>query len=240
MTIAELQEAAYNANIEIFKRGLAILTWGNASAFDVSSGLIAIKPSGVPYAELAPENMVVLDVASGSVIGNGKLRPSSDTATHRALYNAFPQIGGIVHTHSRKATAWAQAGRDIPCFGTTQADHFYGAIPCTVHMTIAEVEEGEGYEHNTGLVIIRTFQERNLDPLQVPGVLVHGHAPFAWGESAVHAVENATVLEEVASMALDTLAIQADTTALSPYLLDKHFLRKHGATAYYGQSCEHS
>ncbi|MDX1932432.1 MAG: L-ribulose-5-phosphate 4-epimerase AraD [Capsulimonadales bacterium] len=236
MTVDELQAAAYSANLEIFRRGLAILTWGNASVFDAGSGLIAIKPSGVPYERLAPENMVVLRAATGEIVGDGSWRPSSDTATHRALYNAFPQIGGIVHTHSRKATAWAQAGHDIPCFGTTHADHFYGPIPCTAPMTAQEVRDGEGYEHNTGLVIVRTFRERGLDPLQVPGVLVHGHAPFAWGPDAAYAVENATVLEEVAGMALDTLAIRADTADLGPHLLDKHFLRKHGATAYYGQS----
>lgn len=235
MTIEQLQETAYSANIAIFERGLAILTWGNASSFDATSGLMAIKPSGVPYAELSPKNMVVLETVTGNVIGSKDLRPSSDTATHRALYNAYPQIGGIVHTHSRKATAWAQAGRDIPCFGTTHADNFYGTIPCTPPMTLAEVQEGEGYEHNTGMVIIRTFQERGLDPLQVPGVIVHGHAPFAWGKNAAYAVENATVLEEVAGMALDTLALNPHADSLASHLLDKHFLRKHGTTAYYGQ-----
>jgi L-ribulose-5-phosphate 4-epimerase len=236
MNTATLREAAYAANIEIARHKLAILTWGNASAFDAKTGLMAIKPSGVDYDVLTPDDMVVLDVASGREREGTTLRPSSDTATHRALYRAFQGVGGIVHTHSPKATAWAQAGVDLPCFGTTHADYFYGPIPCTPPMGQGEVQGGEGYEHNTGLVIVREFERRGLDPRQMPAVLIHGHAPFVWGTDAADAVHNAIVLEEVAAMALDTLAIRATTDAIAQHLLDKHFLRKHGSGAYYGQS----
>ena len=236
MTLSELQQAAYAANLRIAEYKLALLTWGNASAFDAASGLMAIKPSGVEYEALTPDKMVVMRVETGEILpGPHNLRPSSDTATHRALYRAFPGIGGIVHTHSHRATAWAQAGIDLPCFGTTHADYFYGPIPCTAPMTEEEIHGDGGYEHNTGVVVIRAFRERHLDPLQMPAVLVHGHAPFVWGSDAADAVHNAIVLEEVAGMALATLTIQAQTEAISQQLLDKHFLRKHGSGAYYGQ-----
>lgn len=234
-TLSELRQAAYEANREIAREKLALLTWGNASAFDAELGLMAIKPSGVAYSDLTPEKMVVMRVETGEFLPGVGLRPSSDTATHRALYRAFPRIGGIVHTHSHRATAWAQAGIDLPCLGTTHADYFYGPIPCTPPMTEAEIHSGDGYEHNTGEVIIRMFRERNLDPLQMPAALVHGHAPFVWGKTAADAVHNAIVLEEVAGMALATLTIQSQTAAISQQLLDKHFLRKHGDMAYYGQ-----
>jgi L-ribulose-5-phosphate 4-epimerase len=236
MNVTTLREVAYEANVHIARDKLAILTWGNASAYDAETGLMAIKPSGVDYDALTPNDMVVLDVETGLAHEEATLRPSSDTATHRALYHAFKGVGGIVHTHSSKATAWAQAGVDLPCLGTTHADHFCGPIPCTPPMTYDEVHGGDGYEHNTGLVIIREFERRGLDPLQVPAVLVHGHAPFVWGTDAADAVHNAIVLEAVAAMALDTLAIRATTEAIAQHLLDKHFLRKHGSGAYYGQA----
>ncbi len=239
MQINKIQIEAFEANLEIAREKLALLTWGNASAYDAASGLMAIKPSGVAYADLTPEKMVVMHVASGEILPVSELKPSSDTATHRALYRAFPGIGGIVHTHSHRATAWAQAGVDLPCLGTTHADYFYGSVPCTPPMTEEEIHGStsntDGYEHNTGEVIIRTFRERNIDPLQIPAVLVHGHAPFVWGIDAAGAVHNAIVLEEIAGMALATLTIHAQTTAISQHLLDRHFLRKHGSGAYYGQ-----
>jgi L-ribulose-5-phosphate 4-epimerase len=235
MTGRALREAAYEANVAIQERGLVLLTWGNASVCDRARGLLAIKPSGVAYRQLAPANMVLVELESGRVVDSGKWRPSSDTPTHRALYLAFDGVGAIVHTHSRHATAWAQAGRDLPCFGTTHADYFHGAVPCTGQMTTAEILEAEGYEYNTGLVITREFKARRLDPLHVPGVLVRGHAPFAWGKDATAAVETAVVLEAVAEMALETLAVNPSAQPISAPLLDKHFLRKHGAHAYYGQ-----
>jgi L-ribulose-5-phosphate 4-epimerase len=235
MDVNTLRAVAYEANMLIARHKLAILTWGNASAFDAETGLMAIKPSGVDYDALAPEDMVVLEMETGLIQEGTTLRPSSDTATHRALYRAFTNVGGIVHTHSPKATAWSQAGVDLPCLGTTHADYFYGPIPCTPPMTRDEIHGGEGYEHNTGLIIVREFERRGLDPRQVPAVLIHGHAPFVWGTDAADAVHNAIVLEEVASMALDTLAIRATTDAIAQHLLDKHFLRKHGSDAYYGQ-----
>jgi L-ribulose-5-phosphate 4-epimerase len=236
MNVNTLCEVAYEANRQIARHKLAILTWGNASAYDAETGLMAIKPSGVDYDALTPNDMVVLDVETGLAREGTTLRPSSDTATHRALYRALKGVGGIVHTHSPKATAWAQAGGDLPCLGTTHADHFYGPIPCTPPMTQDEVDGGDGYEHNTGLVIVREFERRGLDPLQVPAVLVHGHAPFVWGTDPADAVHNAIILEAVAAMALDTLAIRATTDAIAQHLLDKHFLRKHGSGAYYGQA----
>jgi len=238
MDMSTLREIAYEANREIARHKLAILTWGNASAYDAETGLLAIKPSGVDYDALTPADMVVLDVETGLVQEGTTLRPSSDTATHRALYRAFQGVGGIVHTHSPKATAWAQAGMDLPCFGTTHADYFYGPVPCTPPMSHDEVHTGDGYEHNTGLVIVREFERRGLDPLRVPAVLVHGHAPFVWGMDAADAVHNAIVLEGVAGMALDTVTIRATTETIAQHLLDKHFLRKHGSGAYYGQSQE--
>lgn len=235
MDVSALRFAAFEANLEIAREKLALLTWGNASAFDVASDLMAIKPSGVAYDALTPEMMVVLNVKTGRVHDGMGLQPSSDTATHRTLYRAFPGVGGIVHTHSRRATAWAQAGVDLPCLGTTHADYFYGSIPCTAPMTEDEIHGEGGYEYNTGATILRTFQERNLNPQQMPAVLVHGHAPFVWGKNAAEAVQNALVLEEIAGMALATLTIRAESAAISQQLLDKHFLRKHGEGAYYGQ-----
>lgn len=208
---------------------MVTFTWGNVSGIDRESGLVVIKPSGVPYETMKADDLVVLDL-DGNVV-EGRLRPSSDTPTHLVLYRSFPGIGGIVHTHSPWATSWAQAGRAIPPFGTTHADYFYGEIPCTREMTREEVE-GD-YELETGNVIVETFRDR--DPLAVPGVLVHGHAPFAWGKDADQAVHNAVVLEEVAKIGLNTLLLNPAASPISQALLDKHYLRKHGKNAYYGQ-----
>lgn len=227
-----LREAVWQANLDIVKAGLVVLTWGNASGVDRAAGVMAIKPSGVGYDVLRPEDLVVLSLETGAVV-EGTLRPSSDTPTHLHLYAAFPGAGGVVHTHSRHAVAWAQAGRDLPCFGTTHADHFYGAVPCTRPMREAEI--AEAYEHQTGVVIAETFRTRGLDPDQVPGVLVAQHGPFAWGATPAKAVENAIVLESTAEMGLHTLRLAPDAAPIGQPLLDKHFLRKHGATAYYGQ-----
>jgi L-ribulose-5-phosphate 4-epimerase len=232
MQFRKLREEVVRVNQEIVRAGLVVLTWGNASAADRKAGVMAIKPSGVDYARLKPEDIVVLALADGRVVA-GKLRPSSDTPTHLHLYQQFKSIGGIVHTHSLRATAWAQAGRALPCFGTTHADHFHGAIPVARKLTKAEV--AGDYELNTGVAIVDTFRKRRLDPLHVPGVLVPGHAPFAWGRTAQAALENAIVLEAVAGMALETLALAPQTPPLAAQLLDKHFLRKHGPGAYYGQ-----
>lgn len=235
MTTQSLREQAFEANLALVRHGLVIFTWGNASARDFERGLIAIKPSGVGYDTLRPEHMVVLDLETGTVREGGELKPSSDTATHLCLYRAFPKAGGLVHTHSRQATAWAQAGRDLPCLGTTHADYFYGAVPCTAEMTAAEIQDGLGYEHNTGEVIVREFRSRGLDPLEMPAVLVRGHAPFVWGSDAATAVHNAVVLEEVAGIALHTAVLSPELRPISRVLLDKHFKRKHGPGAYYGQ-----
>jgi len=228
----DIRERVCEANREIGRSGLAILTWGNASGADREAGVMAIKPSGVDYDVLTPEDIVVVSLASGEPV-EGRGRPSSDTPTHLELYRAFEGIGGVVHTHSRYGTVWAQAGRELPCYGTTHADSFYGAIPVTRMMTEAEVREA--YERNTGLVIVERYRTGRLDPAQVPGVLVAGHAPFAWGGSPAKALENAMVLEEVARMALNSLALRPDLGPIPAYLLDKHYLRKHGANAYYGQ-----
>lgn len=229
-----LQQRVYEANMALVEHGLVVLTWGNASEIDREQGIFGIKPSGVPYQELRPEHIVLVDLEGKVVEGN--LRPSSDTPTHLVLYQRFERIGGIVHTHSRYATAWAQAMRPLPCFGTTHADAFYGAVPCTRSLTDEEI--AGDYERHTGLVIVETFQNLGLDPLQVPAVLVAQHAPFVWGESAAKAVETAVTLEEVAAMALWTQVAQEAWQKLSPVpqaLLDKHFWRKHGEGAYYGQ-----
>ena len=204
MKYLELRREVVRVNQEIVRAGLVVLTWGNASAADRKAGVMAIKPSGVDYAQLKPEDIVVLSLADGRVI-EGKLRPSSDTPTHLHLYQQFAGVGGIVHTHSLRATAWAQAGRALPCFGTTHADHFHGEIPVARKLTQAEV--AGAYELNTGVAIVDTFRRRKLEPLHVPGVLVPGHAPFAWGRTAQEALENAIVLEAVAGMALDRLAL---------------------------------
>jgi len=207
-------------------------TWGNVSAVDRERGLMVIKPSGVEYDVMSAEDMVVVDIATGQVV-EGVKKPSSDTPTHLALYRRYPEIGGIVHTHSRHATVWAQAGQDLPAWGTTHADYFYGAIPCTRLMTPAEIA-GE-YEYQTGEVIIKTFEERDVNPMQIPAVLVHSHGPFTWGKNAADAVHNAVVLEECAFMGLFSRQLVPQLPTMQQELLDKHYLRKHGANAYYGQ-----
>jgi L-ribulose-5-phosphate 4-epimerase len=228
MMLEALKKDVLKANLNLVKHGLVLFTWGNVSGFDRKENLLVIKPSGVSYEEMQPGDMVVVDL-SGKVI-EGKYKPSSDTLTHIELYKAFPEIGGIVHTHSTYAVAWAQALKAIPAMGTTHADHFYGEIPCTRELTKDEVDRG--YEKETGTVIIETFQ--NIDPLHVPGVLVGNHGPFAWGANAEKAVYNAVVLEEVARMALLTAQL-GNENPIKQYLLDKHFNRKHGKNAYYGQ-----
>ncbi len=224
-----LKEQVCEANLLLPKHGLVTFTWGNVSGFDRERGLVVIKPSGLSYEVMKPEDMVVLDMAGNLV--EGKWKPSSDTPTHLRLYAAFPGCGGIVHTHSRWATVFAQAGRAIPALGTTHADDFHGPIPCTRLLTEAEIA-GE-YEAETGNVIIETF--RDLDPMAVPAALVQSHGPFAWGKDAMEAVHNAVVLEEVAFMAWHTLALSPDKAEMQKSLLDRHYLRKHGPGAYYGQ-----
>lgn len=224
-----LKQEVFEANLELVRKGLVIGTWGNASGFERADGLVVIKPSGVPYNQMRPEHMVVVDLEGN--VEEGDLKPSSDTATHIEIYKAFEQVCGVVHTHSHFATCFAQACRTIPCFGTTHADYFYGDVPLTECMT--EEEIASDYERNTGRVIVRRFE--GIDPTHYPGVLVANHGPFAWGDSAAHAAENAYVLEEVARMAFHTLMLSPDRPPIAPCLLDKHFLRKHGDTAYYGQ-----
>ncbi len=229
----ELKEAVLLANKRLFALGLAIHTWGNASMIDREAGIVAIKPSGVEYDTMGADDIVLVDLEGKRV--EGTLNPSSDLATHLVLYKAFGEIGGVVHTHSTHATAWAQAGRDIPCLGTTHADHFYGPIPCTRPMHTHEIEER--YEEHTGDVIAEAFAGREINPVHMPAALVSGHGPFTWGKDANDAVMNAAVLEEVARMALYTCQLWPDKplTPIPGALLDKHFLRKHGANAYYGQ-----
>ncbi len=229
--LEELKKAVWEANLLLPKHGLVTFTWGNVSGIDRASGLVVIKPSGVEYDGMQAEDMVVVDLDGNRV--EGKYKPSSDTPTHIALYKAFPALGGVVHTHSRWATSFAQAGRGIPAFGTTQGDYFYGEIPCTRKMTPAEI--GGAYELETGNVIIETFRSRQIDPAQVPAVLVHSHGPFAWGTDPSNAVHNAVVLEEVAFMAFHAMALTPDLPPMQQELLDKHYLRKHGPGAYYGQ-----
>lgn len=229
--LEKLKEEVFKANLELPKRGLVLFTWGNVSAIDREQGLIVIKPSGVEYDKLKAEDMVVVDL-DGKVV-EGDLNPSSDTPTHIELYKKFPNIGGVVHTHSTNATIWAQSGRDIQPYGTTHGDYFYGPIPCTRKMTNEEIA-GE-YEKETGTVIIETFEKRNINPDFVPAVLVNGHGPFTWGKDAHEAVHNSVVLEELAKMATFTEQINKDIKPMQQELLDKHFLRKHGANAYYGQ-----
>ncbi len=226
--LEELKQKVTEANLDLVKHGLVIFTWGNVSAIDREKELVVIKPSGVSYEEMKPADMVVLNMY-GKVV-EGTLKPSSDTPTHLILYRQFPDIGGVVHTHSEWATSWAQAGKGIPAIGTTHADYFYGEIPCTRKMTREEVE-GD-YEQETGKVIIERFKD--LDPARIPGVLVHNHGPFAWGKDAAEAVHNAVVMEEVAKMAFRSFILNPETN-MDPFLLDKHFLRKHGKEAYYGQ-----
>ena len=229
--LEELKKQVYEANMELPKRGLITYTWGNVSGIDREKGLFVIKPSGVDYDELKPEDMVVLDL-EGNIV-EGKLRPSSDTPTHLELYKAFEEIGGVVHTHSPQATSFAQAGVDIPLYGTTHADYFYGSIPCARSLT--EEEINGSYEMQTGKVIIETFRERNINPIYTPGVLCKNHGPFTWGKDASEAVHNAVVLEEVAKMALMTRLINPQVTPAPDCIRDKHFFRKHGENAYYGQ-----
>lgn len=230
--LEQLKQQVLEANLALPAHHLVTFTWGNVSAIDRERGLVVIKPSGVEYDGMRAEDLVVVNLEDGSVV-EGSKKPSSDTATHLALYRRFPGIGGIVHTHSRHATIWAQAGRDLPAWGTTHADYFYGNIPCTRLMTEAEIA-GE-YEHQTGEVIIQTFIERDIDPLQVPAVLVNSHGPFAWGVDASDAVHNAVVLEECAYMGLFSAQLTPALQDMQPQLLDKHYLRKHGKSAYYGQ-----
>ncbi len=228
--LEKLKQEVCEANLELTKYGLVTFTWGNVSGVDRQQGLMVIKPSGVSYDGMTPDDMVVVSLKDGKQV-EGKWKPSSDTPTHVALYNAFENIGGIVHTHSRWATSWAQAGRAVPAYGTTHGDYFYGAVPCTRKMTPEEIN-GE-YEKETGNVIVETFQ--NISPDDIPAVLVHSHGPFAWGNNPHDAVYHAVVLEEVAFMALQTENLNSQVGVMQQELLDKHYLRKHGKNAYYGQ-----
>lgn len=228
----ELKNRVFEANLALPKYHLVTFTWGNVSGIDREQGLVAIKPSGVEYVTMNVDDIVIIDLESGKVV-EGKYKPSSDTPTHLALYRVYPSLGGIVHTHSRHATIWAQAGLPLAAMGTTHADYFYGEIPCT--RTLTDDEINHDYELNTGHVIIETLREKNIDPLSVPAMLVHGHGPFSWGKDPDNAVHNAVVLEEIAYMNMWTMQLAAQPQPVSRTLLDKHFLRKHGANAYYGQ-----
>ncbi|NDL62392.1 L-ribulose-5-phosphate 4-epimerase [Acerihabitans arboris] len=228
----ELKEQVLAANLALPRHHLVTFTWGNVSAVDRGRGLMVIKPSGVSYEDMTRDDMVVVELETGRIVEGGK-KPSSDTDTHRVLYLEFAGIGGIVHTHSRHATIWAQAGLDIPAWGTTHADYFYGAIPCTRLMTEAEIQGR--YEWETGRVIVETFKTRDIEPAAIPAVLVNSHGPFAWGKDADTAVHNAVVLEEVAYMGIFSRQLTPQLPAMQPELLDKHYLRKHGKNAYYGQ-----
>ncbi|GKW12107.1 MULTISPECIES: L-ribulose-5-phosphate 4-epimerase [Pectobacterium] len=232
LTLQQLKQQVLEANLDLPRHNLVTFTWGNVSVVDRDRGLVVIKPSGVEYEHMAVEDMVVVDLASGQTL-EGNKKPSSDTATHLALYRAFTEIGGIVHTHSRHATIWAQAGLDLPAWGTTHADYFYGAIPCTRLMTQDEI--AQHYEQETGNVIIETFRQRGISPTDIPAVLVNAHGPFAWGKDAHNAVHNAVVLEEIAYMGIFSRQLTPGITAMQQVLLDKHYLRKHGKNAYYGQ-----
>ena len=226
-----LKEQVYLANMELPRRKLVTYTWGNVSGIDREKGLFVIKPSGVDYDVLKPSDMVVMDLQGNQV--EGTLNPSSDTKTHLVLYNAFPSIGGIVHTHSPYAVAWAQAGEDLPCYGTTHADYFYGSIPCARHLTHQELDED--YERNTGMTIVETFRERRIDPKAVPAVLCYSHGPFTWGKDADQAVYHSVVLEECAKMGIFTRILNPNAALAPQRMQDKHYLRKHGPNAYYGQ-----
>ena len=228
--LKKLKEQVFQANLLLPKHGLVTFTWGNVSGIDREKRLVVIKPSGVPYETMKRDDMVVLELETGKVV-DGELKPSSDTPTHLELYKAFPNIGGIVHTHSRWATSFAQAGRGISALGTTHGDYFYGEIPCTRKMTVEEIQAE--YEKETGTVIIETFKDKNPDA--IPGVVVYSHGPFAWGKDAMDAVHNAVVMEEVAFMNIQTMLLNPNIQPMQQELLDKHYLRKHGANAYYGQ-----
>lgn len=228
--LEELKEKVFKANLDLVKHNLVIFTWGNVSAVDREKGLMVIKPSGVSYDTMKESDMVVVDLETGKVV-EGDLNPSSDTATHLVLYRAFPEIGGIVHTHSTYATAWAQAGKDIPNIGTTHADYFHDEIPCTDDMT---ADQMDAYEYNTGVVIVDRIKKGNINPVHTPGVLVRNHGPFSFGKDADNAVYNAVVMEQCAKMAFVSFCVNPDTT-MNPLLIEKHFSRKHGPNAYYGQ-----
>ena len=227
--LEQLKEQVYRANMQLPEYGLVTFTWGNVSGIDRESGLFVIKPSGVNYEDLKPSDMVVMDLNGNKV--EGDMNPSTDTDTHLELYKAFPKVGGIVHTHSTYAVAWAQAGKDIPCYGTTHADYFYGDIPCARNLTAEEIEEA--YERNTGKVIIEAFEGR--DPMHTPGVVCRNHGPFSWGKDCFAAVYHAVVLEKVAEMAILTRQVAPDVDRAPQVIQDKHFMRKHGPNAYYGQ-----
>lgn len=229
--LENLKKEVFEANLELPKRDLIKYTWGNVSIFDPETKYFVIKPSGVSYEDMTASDMVVVDLNNNII--EGKLNPSSDTPTHAVLYKAFPEIGGIVHTHSPWATVWAQAGVDVPAMGTTHADTFYGKVPCARFLTQKEIDEG--YEHHTGLVIVDEFYRRKIKPLEVPGVLLHGHGPFTWGKTPREAVMNAVVLEEVCKMNFYTKQLNSNAEELPKRILDKHYLRKHGKDAYYGQ-----
>lgn len=229
--LEDLKQKVLEANLLLPKYGLVVFTWGNVSGIDRENGLVVIKPSGVDYDIMKAEDMVVTDL-DGNVV-EGKLKPSSDLATHLEFYKHFKDIGGVVHTHSVNAVAWAQAGKDIPALGTTHGDYFYGQIPCTRLMTEDEIKDS--YELNTGKVVVEEFENRKIDPNQMPGVLVHSHGPFTWGKDPFDAVHNSVVLDTLAKMALKTITINGDVDSMQRELLDKHFLRKHGPGAYYGQ-----
>ncbi|MBR0515952.1 MAG: L-ribulose-5-phosphate 4-epimerase [Eubacterium sp.] len=230
--LEELKKRVYEANMLLPKYGLITFTWGNVSEIDRESGLFAIKPSGVDYDKLTPDDIVIMDLDGNKV--EGKMNPSTDTPTHLELYKAFPGIGGVVHTHSTFAVSWAQAGLDIPCYGTTHADYFYGSIPCIRNLTAEEIEEN--YEKNTGLSIVERFEKDGINPIYVPGCVCKNHGPFTWGKNGNEAVHNAVVVEEVAKMAHLTRQINPDAGETPQYMQDKHFMRKHGPNAYYGQS----
>ena len=230
--LEELKEQVFRANLDLVKHNLVLFTWGNVSGIDREHGLVVIKPSGVDYDVMKVSDMVVVDLKTGEVV-DGDLNPSSDTPTHLVLYREFPEIGGVVHTHSTYATAWAQAGKDIPNIGTTHADYFHDCIPCTDDMTEAEVK-GD-YELETGNVIVRRIKAGNINPVHTPAVLTRGHGPFTWGKDGAQSVYHAVVLEEVAKMGMWSLQLNPALTALPNHVSDKHFLRKHGPNAYYGQ-----
>ncbi|EUK17698.1 L-ribulose-5-phosphate 4-epimerase [Commensalibacter papalotli (ex Servin-Garciduenas et al. 2014)] len=230
--LKELKEQVFEANIALKEHNLVVLTWGNASAINNDRDLIVIKPSGVQYQNMKPSDMVVVNLETGKVV-DGQLKPSSDTETHRILYQKFSDVGGIVHTHSRHATIWAQAGKSVNPLGTTHADYFYGAIPCTRLMTKNEIEHN--YEFETGKVIIETFNNLNLKPLDMPAALVHSHGPFTWGKNVMQAVDHSIILEEICYMQMFSYMVSPELSNMQTELLNKHYFRKHGANAYYGQ-----